>query len=165
MLPSNALRAIATAELFELLSILPSTLLGASRRLLAVVAGHANARCRIYLSCSCVLEQAQQATTFCPSTSRLRISADTHASCNSRTLSVALQMERRERLRKILAEREAAGEGALEGAPLIGQVWCACMKACAVVHYTCLAMPFKHVLSVTLTAACRHRMRRYMPAR
>jgi hypothetical protein len=33
-----------------------------------------------------------------------------------------LQMERRERLRKHLAEREAAGEGALDGAPLIGQV-------------------------------------------
>lgn len=32
------------------------------------------------------------------------------------------QMERRERLRKILAEREAAGDAALEGASLIGQV-------------------------------------------
>lgn len=31
-------------------------------------------------------------------------------------------MERRERLRKLLAEREAAGEGGIEGAPLIGQV-------------------------------------------
>jgi hypothetical protein len=35
---------------------------------------------------------------------------------------LCLQMERRERLRKHLAEREAAGEGALDGAPLIGQV-------------------------------------------
>ncbi len=33
-----------------------------------------------------------------------------------------LQMERRERLRKLIAEREAAGEGAPDGAPLIGQV-------------------------------------------
>lgn len=32
-----------------------------------------------------------------------------------------VQMERRERLRKILAEREASGEG-LEGAAIIGQV-------------------------------------------
>lgn len=32
------------------------------------------------------------------------------------------QMERRERLRKLLAEREAAGDAALEGASLIGQV-------------------------------------------
>jgi hypothetical protein len=36
-----------------------------------------------------------------------------------------VQMERRERLRKLLAEREAAGEGAPDGAPLIGQV-CYC---------------------------------------
>lgn len=34
----------------------------------------------------------------------------------------ALQMERRERLRKLLAEREAAGDETLEGASLIGQV-------------------------------------------
>jgi hypothetical protein len=31
-------------------------------------------------------------------------------------------MERRERLRKLLAEREAAGDETLEGASLIGQV-------------------------------------------
>jgi hypothetical protein len=37
-------------------------------------------------------------------------------------LFLCLQMERRERLRKHLAEREAAGEGAPDGAPLIGQV-------------------------------------------
>jgi hypothetical protein len=37
-----------------------------------------------------------------------------------------MQMERRERLRKLLAEREAAGEGAPDGAPLIGQV-CHCV--------------------------------------
>jgi hypothetical protein len=39
-----------------------------------------------------------------------------------------MQMERRERLRKLLAEREAAGDETLEGASLIGQVrphlWC-----------------------------------------
>lgn len=40
-----------------------------------------------------------------------------------RCLSLLLQMERRERLRKLIAEREAAGEGvSLDGAPLIGQV-------------------------------------------
>ena len=33
----------------------------------------------------------------------------------------ALQMERRERLKKVLAEREAAGE-MVDGAPLVGQV-------------------------------------------
>jgi hypothetical protein len=48
--------------------------------------------------------------------------------CNCRRCSLLLawhfllQMERRERLRKLLAEREAAGEGAPDGAPLIGQV-------------------------------------------
>lgn len=41
--------------------------------------------------------------------------------CAVRVLA-GLQMERRERLRKLLAEREAAGEGAIDGAPLIGQV-------------------------------------------
>lgn len=38
------------------------------------------------------------------------------------TLFGEREMERRERLRKLLAEREAAGEGAIDGAPLIGQV-------------------------------------------
>ncbi|KAF8062934.1 hypothetical protein HT031_003773 [Scenedesmus sp. PABB004] len=38
------------------------------------------------------------------------------------TLFGEKEMERRERLRKVLAEREAAGEGAPDGAPLIGQV-------------------------------------------
>uniref|UniRef100_A0A383VFX1 Uncharacterized protein n=1 Tax=Tetradesmus obliquus TaxID=3088 RepID=A0A383VFX1_TETOB len=39
-----------------------------------------------------------------------------------RVAAAAEGMERRERLRKLLAEREAAGEGAIDGAPLIGQV-------------------------------------------
>lgn len=163
MLPSNALRAIATAELFALLSILlcwvPADVCWQWWQAMPT-------RAAAYIFLVAVFwSKRSRRPPSAPAQVRLRISADTHASYNSRTLSVALQMERRERLRKILAEREAAGEGALEGAPLIGQVWCACMKACAVVHYTCLAMPFKHVLSVTLTAACRHRMRRYMPAR